>query len=176
MARTVPVIAQEAPGNFLTGALWNANVKALGDYETLRPLFFGYQGSAQSISNNTWTSLTLDTEVLDGDGGHSTVTNTNRYTVQVAGTYLLLGVSAFVANTTSVRGVRMGLNGTVIRGSHIQQQTSSAGVWSGTSWAIQTCAVNDWVDVAGYQNSGGAINTFVGTDASSCMGVYWISR
>lgn len=176
MARTMPVMASESPGNFLTGALWNANVKALGDFETLRPSFFGYQGTAQSISNNTWTSLTLDTEVLDGDGGHSTVTNTNRYTVQVAGVYLLLGASAFAANTTSVRGCRLGLNGTVIRGSHMQQQTSSAGVWSGSSWAVQTCAVNDWIDVAGYQNSGGALNTFAGTDAASCLGVYWISK
>ncbi|MFD9564338.1 hypothetical protein [Streptomyces sp. NPDC059994] len=176
MARTVPVIASESPGNFLTGALWNANVKALGDFETARPLFNGYQSSAQSISNNTWTSLTIDTEELDPDGGHSTVTNTNRYTIQVAGTYLLLGMSAFAANVTSVRGCRLGLNGAVIRGSHVQQQTSSAGVWSGTSWAVQVCAVNDWVDVAGYQNSGGALNTFAGTDAASRLAVYWLSK
>lgn len=176
MARTVPVIASESPGNFLTGALWNANVKALGDYETARPLFFGYQATAQSIPNNAWTSLTMDTTTLDIDGGHSNTVNPNRYTVQVAGTYLLLGSAAFATNSTGVRGVRMGLNGSVIRGSHMQQQATSAGIWSSSSWAVQACVVGDYLDTAGYQNIGSALNTFAGTDGAPCMAVYWLSK
>src|SRR5690348_12981216 len=100
MARTVPVSVQEAPGNFNTAALFNAQVKALNDFLTAPPVFSGYATTAQSIPNaNAMTALNFDTEVLDSDGGHSTVTNTSRYTATVPGTYLVFGFVGW-ANTS----------------------------------------------------------------------------
>ncbi|MFI0894899.1 hypothetical protein [Streptomyces sp. NPDC020983] len=104
MARTVPVLASEAPGNYLTGALWNANLKALGDFLMNPPRCNLYSSVQQSLAHNISATLTFDTEVEDTDGGHSTLTNTDRYTCQVPGVYLLTGQVNFAAlNTTGLR-------------------------------------------------------------------------
>ncbi|MFD0393322.1 hypothetical protein ACFQ3Z_15940 [Streptomyces nogalater] len=132
MARTVPVIAAEAPGTYLTGALWNASVKAMGDWlmgsaGNGAPRFRAHQSTAQSLADNTWTSLTLDTEDYDSDNGHSTTTNSSRYTVQVAGTYLVIGSVGLVANATGARAVRLTQNGGAINGTFVKTPASPAG-------------------------------------------------
>lgn len=175
MARTVPVSAQKSPGDFITGALWNAGPKALCDWATAQPVFAGYQATLQSVTSGTWTSLSIDTETLDSDGGHSNVTNTTRYTAQIAGTYLVLGFAAFASNATGVRGSRLALNGTAIRGSQTNVNTCSSSVWSSPCWAVTAMAVGDYVEVQGFQNSGGALNTNNGTDCTTSLAVFWLS-
>lgn len=87
----VPVPASEVPGNFITSALWNSNVYNGLTFLLNPPIFFGYQTAGQSLTSGTALAVTLDTETLDPYGGHSTSTNTSRYTAQVAGTYLVWG-------------------------------------------------------------------------------------
>lgn len=175
MARTVPVSAQKSPGDYITGALWNAGPKALCDWTTAQPVFAGYQATLQSVTSGTWTSLSIDTETLDSDGGHSNVTNTTRYTAQIAGTYLVLGFAAFAANGTAVRGSRIALNGTAIRGTQTNVNTNTGSVWSSPCWAVQPLVVGDYVEVQGFQNSGGALNTYNGTDCTTSLAVFWLS-
>lgn len=180
MVRAVPTIATETPGNYLTGALWTANVKAMGDWllgsgTNGVPRFRGYQSSVQSLSDNTWTPLTLDTEVFDSDNGHSTSTNTSRYVVQVAGTYQIGGHSAFAANATGNRAARITVNGTPIIGSFVKTLASTASHSSGVATSAQAvCAVGDYIEVMGLQSSGGALNTAAATDVACSMGVFWI--
>ncbi|MBF6049812.1 hypothetical protein GO001_32300 [Streptomyces sp. NRRL B-1677] len=116
MARTPSDPGQRSPGQFITGALWNAQVKALNEYLTAPPVFSAYQTTAQSISNPTFTSFTLDTEVVDSDGGHSTVTNTSRYTATVPGTYLVIGTAGWSGAATGYRRCRITLNGSAVPG------------------------------------------------------------
>lgn len=181
MARTVPVIASESPGNFLTGALWNAAVKAMGDWLMGSsgngvPRFRGYQATSQSLADNTWTSLTMDTEVYDSDNGHSTTTNSSRYTVQVAGTYLITGSSAFTANATGNRAIRITVNGSPITGSFAKTLAATSGHSSGIIGAAQAvCIVGDYIEVQGLQTSGAALSTSTGSDVAPSMGVQWIS-
>jgi hypothetical protein len=176
MARTVPVTSSQSPGNFITGALWNAGVKALGDFLLGVPVFQGYQATVQSIPSGTWTALSIDTGVIDSDGGHSNVTNPSRYTNQVAGVYLLLGFSALVANATGVRGTRLSINGsTTVRGSQTNLTTVSSSVFAAPCWGVARLAVGDYVECQTFQNSGGALNTNNGTDATSQMAAFWIA-
>lgn len=42
------------------------------------------QTVGQSVPNGTWGIITFDSEVEDSHGGHSTVTNTSRYTCMVS--------------------------------------------------------------------------------------------
>ncbi|MFE5037157.1 hypothetical protein [Streptomyces sp. NPDC056683] len=181
MARSVPVIASESPGQFLTGALWNANVKAMGDFlmgsaSNGVPRFRGYQGTAQSIANNTWTVLTIDTEVFDSDNGHSTTTNSSRYTVQVAGTYLVIGTASFAANATGNRGVRLTVSGVAVTGSFVKtgapDTTGSSGL---CTVAPVVCNVGDYIEVQGNQNSGAALNTSAAGDVAVSLSAQWIS-
>lgn len=180
MARTVPVIASESPGSYLTGALWNANVKALGDYLTGKPLFFGYQATAQSITNNLFVSANIDTEVIDTEGGHSTTTNTSRYVFQVAGWYRLDGMSVFTSNSTGFRGTKFLKNGgtQVIGSETVIQATNGFQSTTPTSAFVQA-AVGDYVEMQIYQNSG--TNPLSTSSAGSfeyvtCMRVEWISN
>ncbi|MHB9861987.1 hypothetical protein [Streptomyces sp. YIM S03343] len=181
MARAVPVIASESPGSFLTGALWNANVKAMGDWLMGSagngvPRFRGYQATAQAIVNNTWTSATIDTEEYDSDNGHSTTTNSSRYTVQVPGTYAVFGSLGLVGNATGNRGVRITVNGVAIHGSFVKTATPDATGSAGLVTAgSAVCAVGDYIEVQVHQNSGAALNTNAGGDVACSLTAQWIS-
>ncbi|MFI5814856.1 hypothetical protein ACIA7S_28355 [Streptomyces sp. NPDC051643] len=181
MARTVPSIAQKNPGDFLTGAVWNANVKAMGDWllgssSNGVPRFRGHQGAAQSLADNTWTGLTLDTEDFDSDNGHSTTTSTSRYTVQVAGTYAVTGSVGFASNTTGLRGVRIAVSGVSVPGSAVRTPAGTTAFAYGLVTCCQVvCSVGDYIEVQGNQTSGAALNTNVGTDVACSLGAYWIS-
>lgn len=138
------------------------------------PSFYGYQAVAQSVSNNTWTSITIDTGVDDNWTGHSNVTNSNRYTAQVAGTYLVTGCAAFVANGTGIRTARLTKNGTALLGSGSYTTNIGAGspVTATTPTIEVALVVGDWVELQGFQSSGASLNTFVGgTDISSSLTV-----
>lgn len=178
MARTVPVMAQEVPGNFLTGALWNANVKALGDFLSNMPVFSGYAAASQSIPTTTFTPMSLDTEVVDSDGGHSTVTNTSRYTCQVAGLYLLTGSVVFPITGTGVRGVSIGLNGATTGLAGSEQLVPVGAVFATTATATPTyarLAVGDYVQIMGFQNSGSAIATTTIGAAYTSFSAQWVA-
>jgi hypothetical protein len=175
MTRTVHVTSQQAPGNYITGALWNAGPKALGDFTLALPVFAGYQATVQSVPNGTTASLSIDTSTFDSDGGHSNTTNNSRYTGTVPGTYLILGFAAYAANATGVRSVRVAKNGTSVPGTQTTLPTSST-IWAAGCWAV--VALNgstDYVEITSSQTSGGALNTYNGSDAASAMAVYWLS-
>lgn len=177
MPRTVPAMATPVPSNFLTAALWVANVKALGDFTLGPPRFSGYQAAAQSVADNTWTSLAIDTEIIDSDAGHSTVTNTSRYTATVPGTYLVIGTTGWNSNTTGLRRARLALNGAPIIGTG---SGASAPATSGVNGQIVASLVvmngtTDYVEVQGNQTSGGALTTNPNTDISPSLRVLWVS-
>ncbi|MCI3277661.1 hypothetical protein [Streptomyces cylindrosporus] len=185
MPRTVPSIAAEVPGNFVTSALWTAQVGAImqwlvGSGSNGLPMFFGYQATSQSVaSGTTGAAITIDTEVIDTDGGHSTVTNTSRYTCQVAGYYLLWGSTAWAINATEERITYYQKNGTTIPGgSSVQIQSVSSGhatVVVGTLMIVPL-AVGDYVEVWGSQVSGGALSTQadVAAGKNCSMLVMWL--
>lgn len=179
MPRTVPIAATEVPGNFLFGALWNANVKAVADFLENKPIFSGYQAAAQSIPSGAFTALSLDTEVVDSDSGHSTVTNTSRYTCQVAGIYYLTGNVVLPASGTGTRGASFALNGatsTGITGSEqlIAPSPGFATTISPTPSYIRL-AVGDYVQICAYQNTGGAISTTTIGAAFTMFNVEWVT-
>jgi hypothetical protein len=178
VGRTVPVPVTEAPGNYDTAALFNAQVRDLNNFALSVPVFVGYATSVQSIpSGNVMTALNLDTELLDPDGGHSTVTNTSRYTPTVAGLYLVIGSVGWPANNTADRRLQIGLNGGGIVGSGNSYDPTS-GVTNGMQ-TISTVTCNgstDYIEVMAAQASGGALSTIAGGIFSPSLRVFWISR
>ena len=178
-ARTVPVMPTEAPGNYDTGALFNATMKALGDFLENKPIFSGYQVAAQSIPTGAFTALSIDTEVVDSDAGHSTVTNTSRYTCQVAGLYLLTGNVVFPASGTGTRGASFALNGATTTGiTGSEQLIAPAPGFATTISPTPTyvrLAVNDFVSICGFQNTAGAVSTTSIGAAFTSFSVEWIT-
>lgn len=181
MPRTVPASVSESPGNYLTGALWNAQVKATMDFlmgsgTNGVPRFKGYASTAQSLATGTTDiAITLDTEDYDSDNGHSTSTNTSRYTIQVAGTYLILGTLAFATNATGNRKVGINVNGANARGGTSQSPGFAGNSWCACVATEQVLAVGDYVELAAWQTSGGNLSTGAATGFGPVLMCQWIS-
>jgi len=176
-----PVSYTAATGNFLTAALWNAQVRDANTFFSAPPSFRAYATVAQSILDNTWVSLNLDTEQFDNYGGHSTSTNTSRYTCQVAGIYQVTGIASYASNGTGNRAVRLTLNGNAVAGSFVKVPAAipSASAAVHTS-ALVALAVGDYIEVQANQNSGTAspgLSTSVGgPDVYPSLSALWVSN
>lgn len=119
------------------------------------PAFRAYQATLQSISDNTFTKLTLNTEVFDTNSNYDT--STYRFTPTVAGYYFISGtlyfnaapqfltVSIFKNGLQDARGPQSG------NGLYIYNSTATALIYLNGS--------TDYVELYGYQNSGTAKNT-----------------
>lgn len=176
MARTVPVSSTQAPGNFVTSALWNAGPAACNTFLTTVPLAQVTQANAQSIPSSPFTAIAFDTTNLDTDGGHSNVTNNSRYTAQVAGWYLVIGVVAYIfaSSTTNARTAAIAKNGTTINGAQVQVPATTNPTNTDCMVAnLVQLAVGDYVEIQAAQFTGSNLNTATGS-ASCSMQCIWL--
>lgn len=135
-----------------TGSVTTAWIKSAGARVT--------HGSAQSITNNTVTTLAFDTEISDNDVIHDNATNNSRLTAKTAGTYLIIGNVRWDANTTGTRVCEIRINGGTIIAENYAAPTPSS-VMSHVVATIYEMAVNDYVELRVTQFSGGALNVAV---------------
>lgn len=157
----VPVIRVWTSGEVVLASYMTDNINGPLSFLLNPPQFKGYATVAQSIPNSAFTSVSLDSEVVDNAGGHSTVTNTSRYTAVYAGWYNSGGGIAFAANATGRRFLRYTVNGTAV-------PASLSGI-AGNAAVIGFAArpdkfflnVGDIGDIQCFQDSGGALNTFI---------------
>lgn len=182
MPRTVPVSLTEAPGNFITAALWTAQVKATMDFlmgsgTNGVPRFKAWASTSQSIATGTTdTPITLDTEDYDSDNGHSTVTNTSRYTVQVAGTYRIIAVGGFTSNSVGNRKLGINVNGANTRGSSTQQAAPASNSWIGSVAVELALNVGDYIEMVMWHTSTTTpLTTAQSVGFGPAMSVCWIS-
>lgn len=156
----VPVMGTAVPGQFETAAWWNAQVRDLGILLLGAPLFVGTQAVTQSFANNTFAPVTLDTESYDTVGGHSTTSNTDRYTCQVPGVYFLTGTVCFAPGGTGARGAKFQLNGGMVAGSEQLVAPCSVACSSvSANPSYVRLGLGDYVSLYGFQNGGSALST-----------------
>lgn len=136
---------------------------------------------AQSLTTATFTSLTFTSAAVDqdylGGTGHSNSTNTSRYTANYAGWYEISGGPAFAVNATGNRGCRWAINGAAVTGTYVfvgAIATLDEAIPARTRMVYLN--VGDYVELQGYQSSGGALNTSVFVEALSSMMVRWVSN
>jgi hypothetical protein len=115
----------------------------------------------QSLADSTLTVLAFNTETFDTDTMHDTVTNNSRITINTAGRYFVFGSVQFAPNATGYRRVDIWLNG-VLTGTAlvVWLGANAGGVAStvGMAFTLYTFAVNDYIELAAVQASGGALN------------------
>jgi hypothetical protein len=165
-----------AVGAILTAAQWNSNVRDGINFVVNPPVCEAYQNTGQSIPNNVATAVLLDTAVVDSYAGHSTVTNTSRYTAQVAGWYDVLGSVTFAINTTGRRLVVLRVNGVV---SSAGQQSETPPNTAGTLVTLTQehfvfLNAGDYVEVFAFQASGSAMVLPGGSTSGAFMKVQWV--
>lgn len=135
------------------------------------------QTSAQTFGTGAFVALTFDAEDWDNYGGHSTATNTSRYTCQVAGIYVFSGKISFAANTTGRRATRWSKNGSDVTGGQTAIIATSTSDIEHPATTIQiSLAVGDYVELLGYQESGGNLATVVSGGQQPLMTVRWIGE
>lgn len=165
MAWTDP--ANFVVASFPTAAQLNA---ILDNFDALKSGARAYHNAAQSIAHNTTTALAFNSERydVDGVGGstiHDNVTNNSRLTCRVAGVYSIVGCVQWAGSTTGLRQVEIRLNGATIIGQVIQAAVIATEVTLNVTCEY-ALAVNDYVELLAYQNSGIALNVNVSGNAS----------
>jgi hypothetical protein len=172
----VPTPRTWSVNDLASGALLNTNIRDAVNFLAKPPLFLGRQTTGQSIPTATYTSLALQTNDVDTYSGHSTVTNNSRYVAQVAGYYALAGVVCLSSSTQSHRGL-FAKNGSGINGSNAIPVVGGA-----TSAAADVVmpivpvflGVGDYVELQGYQDTGGTVTTPVSAPRQSSFTVWWL--
>lgn len=114
-----------------------------------------------NLSVTTSTDTTVTWEAVDGDtlSSWSSVTNPSRLTIKVPGRYIVVASMRWASNGTGFRTGEIKVNGSTIIGRHAQ---AFAAAGSPTQYTITsmpwTAAINDYVELVAWQNSGGALN------------------
>lgn len=140
------------------------------------PLAKMRNSTTQSIATATVTALTWDTEDYDTVGGHSTSSNTSRYTCQTgyAGYYRLNGTVWWAGSAAgSYRRCLFSVNGSTVAGS-CNSEPPVAGIISVISSTIVFLNVGDYVECDAQQDSGGALSTTGTGSTQSWFEVQWI--
>jgi hypothetical protein len=116
------------------------------------------ESTAQSLADNTATTLTSNEENFDNDSMHSTATNTTRITAQTAGRYVFFATVSFAANATGHRVLRLLVNNTTSYDLQVVNSSTAATpiVLSGSKTLV--LAASSYVECVAAQNSGGALN------------------
>lgn len=141
------------------GNIANVNVLATAAIALTKVAHAGarvYNSANISISDNTVTALTFDTERHDTDAFHSTATNTGRLTVPTGfgGRYLIIGHAQLAAGTDYSRlQFQILLNGaTVLASSGASPSTFSTTQDLHVS-TVHTLVATDYVELTVYQDN-----------------------
>lgn len=130
-----------------------------------------------SLNASTWVTIAFGTEAFDSDqddvGGHSTTTNTGRYTVRYTGLYLVAGSVTFNGVTGGSRYARWLINGATRPATHTYQAHHGAAPITvhANTMALWLLA-GDYVELQGMQTSAGALATSTGEYAPHMTVVY----
>lgn len=138
------------------------------------------QTAAQSISSAVAAVILFDTEDVDTDvdgvGGHSTSSNTSRYTARYPGWYEVSGGVSFAASATNRRLCWWRVNGVDMNASEGGHPGSAAGTLGTVARTkLVYLAIGDYVELVAFQDSGGALLTQVVTFEQPSMKVTWKS-
>lgn len=175
---TVPVTRTFVAGEVVTAPHFNDNIRDPLNFLLAPPILEVRNiTTAQSISDNTWTPFTFNTEDVDSSGMHSTSSNTSRATAVYPGWYQFSGATSFEANSTGQRGARWAKNGTELDGGEALAIATSSFAPSIVARTKQIFLnVNDYVELQGYQNRGSALNSSILTTTQAGMSARWVSN
>lgn len=116
-----------------------------------------YHSVAQILPNASTTKLAFDSERWDSEAIHDPITNNSRLTCKTMGKYLIIANISIESNGVGRRSVQIKLNDTTYIAAE-EWDTNQIFATRGCILTIHELAVNDFLEVAVYQNSGGNLN------------------
>jgi hypothetical protein len=164
-----PTTGQVAP------ASWGDAVRdGLQYLASTRPHCRVYNSASLTISNNTRTAVTFNSERVDVGGMHSTSSNTSRITITDAGFYLISGSVEWAANATGHRNCEIRLNGTTLIAISADSVVGATTHQQSVSTLYQLAAA-DYIEMTVFQLSGGNLNLSVAANYSPELSAIWMS-
>jgi len=130
-----------------------------------------WRSTNQTLADATLTAISFDTVIRDDPACWAVGTPT-RLTIKLAGAYMITGQCSFNTSATGRRVVGILLNGAT----YINYQTTngnSAAATHVSTTVIRYLAVGDYLEMMGYQNSGGNLSVLT-SDNSPMFGIAWI--
>ena len=130
--------------------------------------FKAYQSSTQSIPDNTWTTVNLQTEVVDSHGMFAA----NKFTPTVAGYYFISGQAALNGSTNALYGASRLWDGS----SNLAQFISIPGATSAAAHTLPVNAVlyfngtTDYVEMQANHIQGSSKNLIATVDRTYLSG------
>jgi hypothetical protein len=114
--------------------------------------------AVQGMADSVFTSMPLAGEDFDTRKMHDNVTNNTRLTCKAVGRYLINGQIVFSTNANGLRSASIKLNNATFIATQKQPAAASETTIVNVTTICQL-AVNDYVELIGYQTSGGVLNT-----------------
>ena len=136
---------------------------ATGFGNTNAPIFYAYGSSGISLTNNAFTKITFDTEVVDASGIYDT--SNNRVTFGSTGRFVLavrLNVGSSGTNAYTIRVYR---NGSGWRDVYTDYLSNNTDVNVNAYCLLNNENTTDYYEVYVYQNSGSTKTTGSGMHA-----------
>jgi hypothetical protein len=173
----VPSPYTASTGSFITAALWNTQVRDAVSFLADPPRFSGLCTTSPTIATGStgFTTLSIDTEIYDTEGGHSPSTNPSRYTAVYAGLYKVTYSVSYGVNSTGSRAARITVNGAQpsAPGSVIQSPTPTTVSWVGAGSFEVFLNVGDYVELGTFQTSGGNMTP----NSTNCgFSLIWLAK
>jgi hypothetical protein len=128
------------------------------------PAFSAYQSSNQSISNGTWTKVTLTTEEWDTNSNYAS----SRFTPTVAGYYQLNGRCAIDGGASGNNYASIYKNGSSYKVGDSREPSVTFG--ANISCLVYLNGTTDYVELYYWQQSGVSKNTLANSDATYFQG------
>lgn len=153
---TVPSPRTWTSSELVTAAKLNTDIRDAFNFLMAPPRCVLRKSGQQTISSGVLTAVTWDTELIDSDGGHSTVTNNSRYVAQTAGWYHLIASMVFYQPTDvgfyETFFIKNADGSTRQSRSDVHAMSTDIVVVSTSGY--MSLAVNDYVEAHVYQSSG----------------------
>jgi hypothetical protein len=138
------------------------------DEYSVSPRVHAYNSGTQSLSNATWTAITLDTEWFDTEAMHSIASETSKVTIVTPGVYRIVGSIAYASNSTGLRYAGLRTGGST----YIASAVLSALTGEVTKLSVETVrylAAGTYVELMGHQTSTGSLNSVVNDGAPALV-------
>lgn len=150
----------------------NAQLSAPMSFLMRKPMFQGAQQQAvQSVSPNTWTGITLDTEIYDPWSMHNDSSDTSRIIIPYGcdGIYLVQGCIPFLPTATGAYVYSAGImhNGTVTAAGD-KLAYESGQIQSGAADLV-VCAQGDYLQLGGWCTYTSAVDTNINVGSAGTV-------
>ena len=122
--------------------------------------------SAQTIGNASWTKVQLNAESYDSLGEFDSTTN-YRFTATGAGYYHITGSINWELNATGQRATSIYKNGTLVSSGDFRNAAAAVVADITIVADILYLVANDYIELYGYQNSGGDLDILTGESTTN---------